>query len=117
MNTLDILLGIASLALVAWLILTKGPQKADKETAKPLAAKPVTVSRRKKYDTTPFTEEHIQKIHSFKAHFDSLNETLESKDKFTQADITYQLNQEFGLDKSITAYRRVWNNPPLINQE
>lgn len=83
-----------------------------------LDQKPVTKNPSKTYDTTPFDEALIDKVCSMKKHVDALNCGKLRKDKITQDDIRNMLNTELGLDKSTSAYRRIWNEHlPFYGEE
>lgn len=77
----------------------------------PLYPKPVTDKVKRVYDTTPLTEQQIEYIQNYKKVVDSHNAVAFRKDYITQDDMTKALNDEFGLNKATSTYRRYWSQP------
>ena len=62
----------------------------------------------KKYDTTRFTQAHYDFIMICYREFLAYNAARPHKDRKTQQDLANVLNEKTGLDKSTTAYARIW---------
>jgi len=103
MNILNIILFVCSVALVYVLFFFKRKKHPVTEV---LVTRSVKPSKRKVYDTTPFTDSQVEYI---KRRF-ALNKVCLPKHRVTQLELTIYLNATFGLNKSVTAYRRVWKN-------
>ena len=62
----------------------------------------------RKYDSTPFTQEHYDAITERYMAVCDWNAANPSK-RITGAELTIKLNEELGLNKSRTSYARIWN--------
>lgn len=69
---------------------------------------PTTV--RKKYDSTPFTQQHYDYIIKCYEKFTRHNTPLKRAERKTQQDLADILNRRLKLNKSVHAYSRVWRH-------
>lgn len=64
------------------------------------------------YDTHKFTSNQRTVIRTAEMHRRMRNRQVEQKFRVTQDDLVADLNAEFGINKSATAYRVVWSTDP-----
>lgn len=108
MNGLNLFLGLLTVAVAAAIyFLTKATSKPKEEDA--LSINTVNTKTRKAYDSTPLSLDQQNRVRLLKNHFDLRNVGLDRKDRLTQVEITAAINKELQLDKSVTAYRRIWS--------
>ena len=62
----------------------------------------------KKYDASKFTQKHYDFIMECYEEFLEYNKIASPNNKKTQQDLAEALNKYTGLDKSVTAYARIW---------
>lgn len=80
----------------------------EKVSEKPVKSRPTKTIYHKPHDTYQITGEEYDIILMDKLLADDINYGLPRKNRINQAQLTAQLNQKLGLDKSKAFYGRIW---------